>query len=141
MITRSPGARSAPPLWVAALCALPVIPLLGTVAADALTRAASILSEHPLLEALGADDASTPAELARVDVRSAGWGLVAGAAENLLNRSGRRGTPTVLRWLSSFLLAPADSGDITADVEVLVAGLPPRNVDTISDVLRASRRA
>jgi len=109
--------------------------------ADALTRAAIILSEHPLLEALGADDATTLAELARVDVRSAGWGLVAGATENLLNRSARRGTPTVLRWLSSFLLAPADFADIRADVEVLVAGLPPRNVDTISDVLATSRRA
>jgi AcrR family transcriptional regulator len=108
---------------------------------DALTRAATILSDHPLLEALGADDASTLAALARVDVRSAGWGLVAAATENLLNLAGRRGTPTVLRWLSSFVLAPAEIADIEADVDVLVAGLPPRQIDTISDVLRTSRRA
>jgi AcrR family transcriptional regulator len=109
--------------------------------AQALTRAAEILSEHPLLEALGAEDTTTLAALARIDVRSPGWVLVATATESLLNRSGRRGTPTVLRWLSSFVLAPADSADIAADVDVLVAGLPPRQVDAISDVPRRARRA
>jgi AcrR family transcriptional regulator len=107
----------------------------------ALTRAAIVLSEHPLLEALAADDAALLAALARVDVRGPGWALVAGATENLLNRAGRHGTPTVLRWLSSFVTAPADERDIAADVDVLVAGLPPRPVDAISDVARPARGA
>ena len=91
----------------------------------ALTRAAIAVSEHPLLEALGDNDSAALSVLARVDVRAAGWGRVAQATERLLARRGRRGTPTVLRWLASFVIAPADPDDIAADVSVLVAGLPP----------------
>jgi AcrR family transcriptional regulator len=91
---------------------------------QALTWAAVAVSEHPLLEALGDQDVATLAVLARVDVRSAGWARVAQATEGLLRRSGRAGTPTVLRWLGSFVLAPADEADIAADVAVLIAGLP-----------------
>jgi len=109
--------------------------------ADALTQAALLVSEHPLLEALAAEDTATLAALARVDVRSDGWIRVAEATESLLNRSGRWGTPTVLRWLSSLVIAPADERDIAADVEVLVAGLPFRPVDSISDVLRPAKGA
>ena len=42
--------------------------------ADALTTAALAVSEHPLLEALGEQDGTALAVLARVDVRSAGLG-------------------------------------------------------------------
>ena len=91
-----------------------------------LSRAALLISEHPILEALGRHDTDVLAAMARVDVRSAGWNRVAAAVEAVLSRSGRRGTPTVLRWLSSFVLAPADLEDIEADVAILVAGLPPR---------------
>ncbi len=93
---------------------------------QALRRAALALSEHPLLESLGGDDTATLAILSRVDVRSAGWLRVAEAVEALLARSGRRGTPTVLRWLASFITAPADIVDISEDIDVLVAGLPMR---------------
>jgi len=103
--------------------------LIGSVAhlplPVALNRAAVAVSEHPLLEALGNHDGGALAVLARVDVRSPGWARVAQATERLLSRRGRRGTPTVLRWLASFVLAPADTDDIAADVSVLVAGLPP----------------
>ena len=92
---------------------------------QALTRAAVAVSEHPLLEALGGQDTTTLAELARVDVRAPGWARVARAVDELLRRSHRGGTPTVLRWLSSFVIAPADEIDIAADVAVLMAGLPP----------------
>jgi AcrR family transcriptional regulator len=95
--------------------------------ADALTRSALIISEHPLLEALAAEDTATLAALSRVDVRSAGWIRVAQATDSLLNRAGRQGSPTVLRWLSSFVIAPADEGDIAADVQVLIDGLPYRS--------------
>jgi hypothetical protein len=93
--------------------------------AQALTAAAVAVSEHPLLEALGGQDTTTLAVLARVDVRTPGWARVARAVELLLRRSGRAGTPTVLRWLSSFIIAPADEIDIAADVAVLLSGLPP----------------
>lgn len=103
--------------------------LIGSVAhlplPAALTRAAIAISEHPLLEALGDTDLVALSVLARVDVRSAGWARVAQATERLLARRGRRGTPTVLRWLASFVIAPADPEDVAADVTVLVAGLPP----------------
>lgn len=91
---------------------------------QALTYAAVAVSEHPLLEALGGQDTITLAVLARVDVRTAGWARVATAVEHLLRRAGRGGTPTVLRWLSSFVIAPADEIDIKADVAVLLSGLP-----------------
>ncbi|HTZ45843.1 MAG TPA: helix-turn-helix domain-containing protein [Jatrophihabitans sp.] len=91
----------------------------------ALTQAAVAISEHPLLEALGESDLLALSVLGRVDVRSAGWARVAQATERLLARRGRRGTPTVLRWLASFVTAPAEAADIAADVSVLVAGLPP----------------
>jgi AcrR family transcriptional regulator len=93
---------------------------------EALRRVGSVLSDHPLLEPLGGADAATLAVLARVDVTSDGWARVAEATEHLLGRSGRSGTPTVLRWLSSCVIAPADEEDIAADVAVLLAGLPPR---------------
>lgn len=93
----------------------------------ALTRAGAELSAHPLLEAIGYDNLELLAVMARVDVRSSGWLRVAVAVEGLLSRAGRAGTATVLRWLSSFLLAPACDRDVAADVEVLLAGLPARS--------------
>jgi AcrR family transcriptional regulator len=116
--------------------------LIGSIAhlelGEALRRAATALSEHPLLESLGGADTSTLAVLARVDVRSQGWARVAEAAESLLNRAGRRGTPTVLRWLSSFVVAAADDRDIVDDVAVLIAGLPPRLVEPHPDIARTT---
>ena len=103
--------------------------LIGAVShlelSEALRRAGAAVSEHPLLEALGGQDTVTLAVLARIDVRSPGWARVAVATETVLNRSGRRGSPMVLRWLSSFVIAPAEGRDIAADVEILMAGLPP----------------
>jgi len=93
--------------------------------ASALARAAQQVSDHPLLEAFGEHDSSVLSALSVIDVRQPGWTRVAQAVDRLLARHGRRGTATVLRWLSSFVLAPADGADIRADVEVLVAGLPP----------------
>lgn len=101
-----------------------VAALSGLGLPEALTTAATAISEHPLLEALGGQDMTTLAALARVDVRTPGWALVADALERLLRQAGRGGTPTVLRWLSSFVIAPADNPDIAADVAVLLAGLP-----------------
>ncbi len=98
--------------------------LAGLELDEALTKAATAVSEHPLLEALGGQDMTTLAALARVDVRTPGWALVAEAVERMLVEAGRGGTPTVLRWLSSFVIAPAEDRDIAGDVAVLLAGLP-----------------
>lgn len=98
--------------------------LAGLELGEALTKAATAVSEHPLLEALGGQDMTTLAALARVDVRTPGWALVAEAVERMLVEAGRGGTPTVLRWLSSFVIAPAEDLDIAGDVAVLLAGLP-----------------
>jgi AcrR family transcriptional regulator len=92
---------------------------------DALAAAALAVSEHPLLEALGEHDSAALAVLARVDVRGTGWARVAQATDRLLASNGRCGSATVLRWLSSFVLGPAEVEDIAADVAILVAGLPP----------------
>jgi AcrR family transcriptional regulator len=108
--------------------------------ATALRWAAVAISNHPLLDALG-DDPAVLANLSRVDVRSSGWVRVAEATERLLARAGRRGTPSVLRWLGSFVLAPADEQDIAADVAVLVAGLPPREPCASSGSARLSTGA
>jgi AcrR family transcriptional regulator len=106
---------------------------------EALRRAGAVLSEHPLLDPLGGPDTATLAILARVDVSCAGWARVAEATQNMLSRAGRRGTPTVLRWLSSCVVAPADDQDIAADVEVLLAGLPS-NDRRLDEPSPASRR-
>lgn len=98
--------------------------LAGLELSEALTKAATAVSEHPLLEALGGQDLTPLAALARVDVRTPGWALVAEAVERMLVEAGRGGSPTVLRWLSSFVIAPAEDRDIAGDVAVLLAGLP-----------------
>jgi AcrR family transcriptional regulator len=110
--------------------------LAGADLSEALAQAAMEISENPLLEAIGAEDSAVLAMLSRVDVRSAGWSRVAAAVDELLWRSGRTGTPIVLRWLGSFVTAPAEEADIYADVDVLVAGLPPRTSHATSAALR-----
>jgi AcrR family transcriptional regulator len=92
---------------------------------EALCRAAALISEHPLLESLGGEP-QILSSLSHIDVRVGGWRQIAEAVDALLARHGLRGTPTILRWLSSFVLSPADSADIALDVQVLMAGLPAR---------------
>lgn len=92
---------------------------------DALRRAACLVSDHPLLEALGAEP-DVLADLARVDVRSDGWKRIADAVDVILGGYRLRGAPTILRWLSSFIAGPADASDIALDVEILLYGLQTR---------------
>jgi hypothetical protein len=42
----------------------------------------------------------------------------------VLADDGRTGAEFVLRWLASFVLAPAPPAEIAADVAILLAGLP-----------------
>jgi AcrR family transcriptional regulator len=92
---------------------------------DALVRSGIEISEHPLLDAL-TDETSLLAALSQVDVISVGWIRVAEAVEATLARAGLQGAPTVLRWLSSLVLAPAEREDIEADAAIIVAGMPAR---------------
>lgn len=91
---------------------------------EALTRGAASLSEHPLLRALARLEPGTLARLARIDPAADGWRCARDAISASLGSSGRRGAPTVLRWLASHVLTPASADAIAEDVEILIAGLP-----------------
>lgn len=90
----------------------------------ALLDCATAISQHPVRRGLARIEPATLAALGRIDAGAEGWQRArAGVAEALATAS-RGGTDTVLRWLASFLLTPADPVTIAADVAVLVAGLP-----------------
>ena len=91
----------------------------------ALTDAATTISAHPVRRGLARVEPAALAALARIDPAAAGWVRAREGVAELLERTGRGGTDTVLRWLASFLLTPADASAIAADVAILVAGLPP----------------
>jgi len=92
--------------------------------ADALAAAATALSTHPLLRALARVEPATLAALGRIDLRAAGWQKAHAGVEAALAARGRAGVETVLRWLASYLLSPASSASVAADLAVIVAGLP-----------------
>lgn len=90
----------------------------------ALTDAALALSAHPVRRALARIEPAVLAELGRIDDAAEGWRVARQAAREALDAAGRAGTTTVLRWLASFVLTPADEYTVGADVAVLLAGLP-----------------
>jgi AcrR family transcriptional regulator len=90
----------------------------------ALHDAAVAISEHPVRRGLAHLEAGALAGLAALDPSAAGWQQAREAVTEALAAAGCGGTDTVLRWLGSFLLSPADSTAIAADVAVLLAGLP-----------------
>jgi AcrR family transcriptional regulator len=95
---------------------------LGTALADA----ALALSDHPLRRALARLEPAAIAALARIDLAAAGWATARAGVDAALVAAGYDGADTVLRWLASFVVTPADQGAIGRDVEVLLAGLPAR---------------
>jgi AcrR family transcriptional regulator len=114
---------------LAALLSDEVGALVGQVAGrpldEALTHAATSLSENPLLRALARLEPGRLAALARIDVAADGWRHARDGAAALLAQAERGGTETVLRWLASYVVTPATDAAIAADVEILMAGLPP----------------
>jgi AcrR family transcriptional regulator len=94
--------------------------------ADALTQAASSLSENPMLRALARLEPATLAALARVDASAEGWRKAREAVTAVLDRADREGTDMVLRWLASHVMTPAPGAAIAADVDILLTGLPAR---------------
>jgi AcrR family transcriptional regulator len=96
---------------------------------EALSTAANALANHPLARTLARAEPGTLAVLACVDVKAEGWRLARDAVDKMLVSGSRGGTETVLRWLSSYLITPATPATITADVAVLVGGLPAAGTD------------
>jgi len=92
--------------------------------ADALATAANALAEHPLLRTLTRVEPATVAELGRVDFAVEGWRLARNAVAALLAKHSRGGAELVLRWLSSYLLTPANAESIAADLAILIVALP-----------------
>jgi AcrR family transcriptional regulator len=90
----------------------------------ALTDAAAALADHPVLRGLRTVEPGALAELARISPNADGWQRARSAIADALAAEGRGGAQTVLRWLASYLISPADGDTIAADVAVLLAGLP-----------------
>jgi AcrR family transcriptional regulator len=94
--------------------------------ADALAGAAEAISTHPILRSLARIEPGTLADLACIDGAAEGWQLAQAAVTAALIGDSRGGAETVLRWLASFLVSPADAGSIGEDLEIIIAGLPTR---------------
>jgi AcrR family transcriptional regulator len=113
-----------------ALLAADVQALIDSVAGlplpDALAAAATLISDHPVPRALIVLDPAVLVRLATVDLRTEGWQRAHEAVRELLIAAERRGADVLLRWLASFLINPAGSGDIAGDVTVLLDGLARR---------------
>ncbi|HEV7204926.1 MAG TPA: TetR family transcriptional regulator [Jatrophihabitans sp.] len=90
----------------------------------ALVGTATTLSRHPVRRGLAVVEPATLAALGRIDEASDGWQHARSAVDAALRAESFGGTDTVLRWLASFVLTPADPRVIVADVAVLLAGLP-----------------
>jgi AcrR family transcriptional regulator len=96
----------------------------GKALETALLDAAAAISRHPVARGLARVEPATLAALGRIDTGAEGWQRARAAVAQALADASRGGTDTVLRWLASFLLSPADPATIAADVAVLIAGLP-----------------
>ncbi|MDT4899290.1 MAG: TetR/AcrR family transcriptional regulator [Pseudonocardiales bacterium] len=96
----------------------------GKALETALVDAAAAISRHPVARGLARVEPATLAALGRIDTGAEGWQRARAAVAQALADASRGGTDTVLRWLASFLLSPADPATIAADVAVLIAGLP-----------------
>jgi AcrR family transcriptional regulator len=96
----------------------------------ALVDAATEISTHPILRSLAQTEPATLAALARVDVRIEAWRRVYEAVAVALRREGLGGEGVVVRWLASYLMTPATEESITADVAIVMAGLPVRPSET-----------
>jgi AcrR family transcriptional regulator len=90
----------------------------------ALTDAAVSISEHPLRRTLSDREPAALAALGRIDADAEGWRIAREGVAKLLAAADRAGVDLVLRWLASFVLTPADRNAVSADVAMLVAGLP-----------------
>lgn len=89
----------------------------------ALSVAATALSDNELLRALSQVEPATVAALGRIELGSPCWREARAAVAAALGASGLGGGDTVLRWLASFILTPADADAIEADLEIMLAGL------------------
>jgi AcrR family transcriptional regulator len=96
----------------------------GKALGPALVDAATAISHHPVRRGLARVEPAVLAGLGCVDASAEGWQRARAAVSAALAAESRGGPDTVLRWLASFLLTPADPASIAEDVAVLLAGLP-----------------
>lgn len=96
----------------------------GRPLSEALAAAALSLSDNPLLRALARREPGTVAALARVDAGAEGWRRAREAVRTAVTAADRGGAELVLRWLASHLVTPSEPAAVSADLEVLIAGLP-----------------
>jgi AcrR family transcriptional regulator len=92
---------------------------------EALGGVANALAKHPLLRTLARLEPATLAVLGCVDVSADGWRQARDSVAQALAAHSLGGTDTVLRRLASYLITPAGSSSVAADLAVIVAGLPP----------------
>lgn len=97
----------------------------GRPLAEALHTAATALARHPLLRSLARTEPGTLAALGCVDTTAEGWRLARDAVSAALAADGRGGTDFVLRWLASYVITPSAASAVSADLAVVLAGLPP----------------
>ncbi len=90
----------------------------------ALADAAAAIGQHPVRRGLARVEPATLAAIGCIDTSAQAWQDARAGVAAALARADRGGTDTVLRWLASYLLSPGGAASITADVAVLVAGLP-----------------
>jgi AcrR family transcriptional regulator len=91
---------------------------------DALGGAANALASHPLLRVLARLEPGTLAILGRIDGSAEGWRIAREGLDAALAAQELAGTDTLLRWLGSYLVSPANEASIASDLAVLLAGLP-----------------
>jgi len=96
----------------------------GQPLAEALAAAAGAISRHPLRESLARLEPQTLAAIGRIDDRRHLWERAHDGVTRALAGGRRGGADSVLRWLASFIVSPADDATIAADVQVLLGGLP-----------------
>lgn len=92
--------------------------------ATALTDTAEMIASSPLRRGLARVEPALLAAVGRIDLGADGWQHARAAVAAALAVESRGGADTVLRWLASYLLSPADAATIAADVAALLAGLP-----------------
>jgi AcrR family transcriptional regulator len=90
----------------------------------ALVDAATAIATNPVRRGLARLEPAALAALAVRDDSAEAWQYARAAVAAVLAAAGRGGTDTVLRWLASFVVNPADMASIQRDAAVLLAGLP-----------------
>ena len=94
---------------------------------DALARAADLVTSHPVLARLRAEDPATVADLLTADDRAPGRRAARACIEQVVGDD-PAAADLVLRWLSSYVAVPASPEQARAAALALAAALPRADV-------------